>query len=184
MRGNRSSTGAPDHHLDDRRRRRVRRGAAAGVPSVAQDDEAIGDRLHLFDEMRDVDDRVALRLQPAKQREQPLARRRAPRLLVGSSSTSTRQPTASARAISTSCCAAGRQIGRRCASGEISAWPSCASASRGRLAHRARDRRGRSASAPRRARCSPSRSGAARATAPGRSSPRRRAGLRAGSRGA
>ena len=44
----------------------------ACVPPVAQDDEAIGDAQHLFDEVRDVDNRVALRLEPLEHREQML----------------------------------------------------------------------------------------------------------------
>ena len=57
-----------------------------------------------------------------------------PRLLVGSSRTSTRHPMASARAISTSCCAAGVRspTGR---SGAMSWWPSSAERRDRRLAH-------------------------------------------------
>ena len=125
---------------------------------------------------------MPLRLQPADQLEQRAGRRRAPRLLVGSSSTSTRQPMASARAISTSCCAAGgrsptARIGRDVAMAELARAP------RRAVSRIRRDRRCRTTPPPRparrRARCSPSRSGAARATAPGRSSRRRRGARRA-----
>ena len=123
-------------------------------------------------------------LQPADQLEQRAARRRAPRLLVGSSRTSTRQPMASARAISTSCCAAGDRS-PTIASGGMSWWPSSRERRHAPSArHRDRAARRRGAPARRRARCSPSRSGAARARAPGRSSRRRRGAPSSGSRGA
>ncbi len=59
-----------DHHAHDLVVRRVPRGSAACVPPVAQDDEAIGDAQHLFDEVRDVDNGVPLRLEPLEHREQ------------------------------------------------------------------------------------------------------------------
>ncbi len=62
----------PDHHLHDRLGAQLRRRPAADVPPVAQHDDAVGDGLHLLDEVRDVDDRQALCLQPANQPEQPL----------------------------------------------------------------------------------------------------------------
>ena len=97
--------------------RRVGGRAAAGVAAVAQHDEAVGDLLHFLDEVRDVDDRVPLRLAAGASRSNSRRTSSRPRLLVGSSRTSTRQPTASARAISTSCCAAtdrraDRRVGR------------------------------------------------------------------------
>ena len=104
-----------------------------------------------------------------------------PRLLVGSSSTRTRQPTASARAISTSCCAATDSVPTGGVGRDVVRARAAASAARRHLAHPRRDRRGRSASARRRAGCSPSPTGAARATAPGRSSRRRRGARRSGS---
>ena len=128
---------------------------------------------------------MALRLEPARSARTALARRRAPRLLVGSSSTSTRQPT-------------GERAGdldellRRPAT----ASPTGASGRMSPMAELRRARRARSrASArrstkPKRAGSTPSSdvlhhaSGAARATAPGRSSPRRRGAPRADSRGA
>ena len=121
---------AADHQVDDRRgpwpapsrrRRRPRRLA------VAQHGEAIGDALRLLDEVRDVDDGV------------PCARRRAmsansasasawARLLVGSSRTSTRQPTATARAISTICCAAIGSVPATTVAAGCCGWCSSASA--------------------------------------------------------
>ena len=62
---------AAHHHADDRVRGSGGDVAAPRVPSVAQHDETVGDRFHLFDEMRDVDDGAALRFQAAHQREQP-----------------------------------------------------------------------------------------------------------------
>ena len=63
---------AAHHQLDDGLRRQLRRRTATGVAAVAQDDDAIGDRFDLFDEVRDVDDGEALRLETADQREEPL----------------------------------------------------------------------------------------------------------------
>src|SRR6185436_12448462 len=61
---------AADHEGHDLLARRARGGAAARVPSIAQHDEAIGHLLHLFDEVRDVDDGVTVRLEPAHEIEQ------------------------------------------------------------------------------------------------------------------
>ena len=102
-----------------------------------------------------------------------------PRLLVGSSITSTRAPVASARAISTICCAATAR--RACARIERDVGPADARRAPARRclepppSGRLRDARVR-----RRGRCSPSPRDGARARAPGRSSRRRRAARRAG----
>ncbi len=61
---------APDHETDDVRRSGRRRDAAARVASVAKHDEAIRHGLHLFDEVRNIDDRDAARLQTADEIEQ------------------------------------------------------------------------------------------------------------------
>ncbi len=62
---------AAHHHLDDALRGEVRRGPAADVVAVAQDGEAVGDALDLFEEVRDVHHRHAAVAQPAYQGEQP-----------------------------------------------------------------------------------------------------------------
>ena len=104
--GKQIADGPTDHQRDDVVVRGVLRRAAAGVAAVTQHDEPIGDALHFLDEVRDVDDRVPLRLEVCGASANRCSTSARPRLLVGSSSTSTRQPTAIARAISTSCCAA------------------------------------------------------------------------------
>ena len=55
---------------------RLRSSACASAPvatvlAVAEDRVALGDGLHLFEEVADVDDRDPLRLQPADHLEQP-----------------------------------------------------------------------------------------------------------------
>src|SRR5947209_6317099 len=61
---------ASDHHPDDVAGARPRGDTLARVAAVAQDDETIRHLLHLFDEMRDVDDGVTLALQPVEQIEE------------------------------------------------------------------------------------------------------------------
>ena len=65
------------HHGHDLAWGRLGRAAAAGVPTVPQHDEAVGDLLHLLQEMRDVDDGVALPSQTADQLEET------PRVVLG-----------------------------------------------------------------------------------------------------
>ncbi len=115
-------------------------GAAAGVAPVAQHDEAVGDlaspprgsarcRRPRGPGLRGV--RAGRTARSTSSR---------PRLLVGSSSTSTRQPTAMARAISTSCCV-GSDSRPTGVSGGMSPWPSSARARTAISAHLRRDRR-------------------------------------------
>ena len=96
---------------------------------------------------------------------------------MGSSSTSTRHPDPSARAISTSCCPPARAAPRASRAG----CPGDRAARAHPLPVSGRRRAARRpiASVRRRARCSPSRSGAAPATGLGRSSRPRRVALRA-----
>ena len=78
-----------------------RPGASTKRP-VAQNGYPIGDLIYLVDEVGDEDDRQAARLEIANNLEQP-AVSPASRLAVGSSSTSTRVSSSSAREIATSC---------------------------------------------------------------------------------
>ena len=92
-----------------RSRRTVRLGHRRRRPPSAPSRSTVNrsaTRLHLFEEVRDVDDRLALLAQPGAPAANSASASAWARLLVGSSSTSTRQPTATARAISTICCAA------------------------------------------------------------------------------
>ncbi len=61
---------ATHHQADDGLAGRFRRDAAARVAAVSQYHEAIGNRLHFFDEVRDVDDGQAARLEASEQIEQ------------------------------------------------------------------------------------------------------------------
>src|SRR5262249_6103681 len=61
---------ASDHHGDDAVVRRAGGGAAAGIPSIAEHGEPIGDLGDLLDEMRDIDDRMPLSAQFLQHREQ------------------------------------------------------------------------------------------------------------------
>ena len=63
---------AADHQPDDRVVAGARPRQFAAVLAVAQTDDAIGDRLHFPEPVRDVDDADAGRLQLAHHREQPL----------------------------------------------------------------------------------------------------------------
>src|SRR4029077_18574909 len=85
--------------------------------SVAQDRKIVGNPVHFFEEVRDVNDRHHA-AHAARTTEKRGSTSSAPRLLVGSSRMSTRQSgSASARAISTSCWAEGGKSPTR-ASGE------------------------------------------------------------------
>ena len=63
---------AADHQGHDLLARGRAVGPAARVAPVAQHHEPVGDLFHFLDEVRDVDDGVAVRLQPAHQLEQAL----------------------------------------------------------------------------------------------------------------
>src|SRR5678815_2910795 len=62
----------PDHQRDDVVVRGRRRGVSPRVAAVSKHDESIGNGLHLFNEVRDIDDGVTLRLEMAKQIKQVL----------------------------------------------------------------------------------------------------------------
>ena len=134
----------------------------------------VGDCLHLFDEVRDVDDRVARAFQPAM-RAKSLCVSACARLLVGSSSTSTRQPDGERARDLDELLGGGGERAHRRVGRDISGCPSRASAA----AAVCRISRAPNQAEPRRLHAEQDvlqrRSGAARARAPGRSSPRRRA---------
>ena len=166
----------PHHHVDDVGGAGDGRDAAAGVPAVAQDDEAVRHRLHFLDEVRDVHDRHPLRLEPADEIEE--------RPDVG-------RTEAAGRLVEDEDTAAGRErprdldeLLRRRLRGSRPARPAEYRRDRAGASPRPRSRacacaaRSRAGPARSQARCSPSRSGAGRATAPGGSSRRRRAAPR------
>ena len=154
--GYRSSTRAAHHQAHDLVARRVAawRRSPALRPSRSTTKRS-ATCLHLLEEVRDVDDRVALRLEPADQLEQASTSSR-PRLLVGSSSTSTRQPTAERARDLDELLLARRQACRPARRAGSRWWPSSAQRRRAAIvAHRAAIERRRTARAPCRARCSP-----------------------------
>ena len=63
---------APDHRGDEPGRRQLARRVLAHQLAVAQHRDAVGQRIHLVDEMGHEQDRHALVAQPAQHREQPL----------------------------------------------------------------------------------------------------------------
>ena len=135
--------GAPDHQADDRGALGgVRRGRSCDT-AVTQHDDPIGDLFHFFDEMRDVDDGVALALQLRDDVEEPsrvFAAQAAGRFVQDQHAA----PTASALAISTICCKATERMPAGASTGMIAVAQPCQ-----RLASRAREP---AASSPGRAR--------------------------------
>ncbi len=169
---------SPDHEANDVGRREIGGRPASRNRPVAEDDDPVGDGLHFFDEVRDVDDGVAGAFQLGDEREAAGACR----LASGCSSVRRARARGSRRR------ARGRSRPAAARRGRASP-PGRRPGSRGGPAGRAhrppcgacrRGESGRSARAPCRAGCSRRRSSGARATAPGRSSPRRRAWRRAG----
>ena len=158
------------------RRRCARRRRCA----VAQHDEAVGDRLHFFEEVRDVDDRrcpraFSRRDQRRRARCTSACAEAARRLVEDEHAAADRE-----RARDLDELLRRRRQNRRRrprARSRRGRARASAPAAVARIAIALHD--GRGAPAPCRARCSPSRRGAARATAPGRSSRRRRGARRA-----
>ena len=94
---------APEHQRHELRTAGFPPASDADAAAVAQHRQSVGDRINLFEEMRDEDDREALRACRSRTMSSSRAVSAASRLAVGSSSTSTRVSSSSARAIATSC---------------------------------------------------------------------------------
>ena len=62
---------APQHQVDHAGDGELRRGAGRDQPAVAQDRDVVGQRLHVAEDVRDVDDGLAARGQPGDELEQP-----------------------------------------------------------------------------------------------------------------